>query len=134
MAEAVRVEGLRELERAFKLYGRGLEKGLREAMEAAAEPVKQDAHSLARSTLKPPKPDGVDWTLMRVGVTKRTAYVAPAQRGNRGRRPSSRARGEKFKALLLGSALEPALAANTKTVEREFIDALDDLARMWSRV
>lgn len=133
MAEnAVRIEGLRELERAFKLYGRGMEKGLREAMEAAAEVVRPDAQSLAASTLKPPK--NVDWTLMRVGVTRRTAYVAPVERGNRSRRPSSRARGAKFKAKMMGSALEPALADNVATVEDEFKDALNDLARFWSRV
>lgn len=134
MANAVRIEGLRELERAFKLYGRGLEKGLREAMEAGAEVVKPDAQSLTRSALKPVPPNGVDWSLMRVGVAKRVAYIAPQQRGNRSRRPSSRARGAKFKARVMGQALEPALEKNTSRVEREFVDALVDLARAWSRV
>lgn len=132
MAEAVRITGLRELERAFKLYGRGLEKGLREAMEAGAEVVRPDAVSLTRSSLKPAV--NVDWSLMRVGVARRIAYVAPVQRGNRSRRPSSRARGAKFKDLVIERALQPALDANVQKVEREFSDALDDLARMWSRV
>jgi hypothetical protein len=129
---AIRIEGLRELERAFRLYGRGLEKGLREAMEAGAEVVRPDAQSLTRSVLKPAV--NVDWSLMRVGVTRRVAYVAPVQRGNRSRRPSSRARGEKFKRRVIERALEPALDRNVSRVEREFDDALDDLARMWSRV
>ena len=132
MANAVRIEGLRELERAFKLYGRGLEKGLREALEASGEVVRPDAESLTRSALKPPV--NVDWSLMRVGVSRRTAYVAPVQRGNRSARPSRRARGAKFKALVMGQALEPALDRNVRKVEREFSDALDDLGRMWSRV
>lgn len=126
---AVRIEGLRELERAFKLYGKGMEKGLREAMEAAAEPVSQDAQALARSTIKPAS--NVDWSLMRVGVTRRTAYVAPAQRGRN--TPANRRR-RNLRELLLGRAMEPALSANIKTVEREFGDALDDLGRMWERV
>ena len=134
MANAVRIEGLRELERAFKLYGRGLEKGLREVLEASAEVVRPDAQLLTRSALKPPKEGGADWTQMRVGVTRRMGYVAPVERGNRSRRPSSRARGAKFKARVLGRALEPALQNNKPRVEREFKDALVDLARMWSRV
>lgn len=131
MPEPVRIEGLRELERAFKLYGRGMEKGLREAMETAAEPVRSDAQSLARVALKPAV--NVDWSLMRVGVTRRTAYVAPAQRGRRGRlRPNAGRRN--MRELLLGRAMEPALEQNIGNVEREFDDALKDLARMWARV
>lgn len=132
MANAVRIEGLRELDRAFKLYGRGLEKGIREALDAAGEVVRPDAETLTSMALKPPV--NVDWSLMRVGVKNRTSYVAPVQRGNRSRRPSNRARGAKFKALVMGQGLEPALDRNIRRVEGEFSDALDDLARMWSRV
>lgn len=130
MAEAVRIEGLRELERAFKLYGRGMEKGLREAMEAAAEPVRQEAESLATANIRN---IGIPWSRMRVGVTRRTAYVAPAQRGGRTSRNPRRGR-PNLRELLLGRAMEPALDANIGTVEREFGDALDDLGRMWSRI
>jgi hypothetical protein len=131
MAEAVRIEGLRELERAFKLYGRGMEKGLREAMEAGAEVVRPAAESLARESLKPAR--NVDWSLMRVGVTRRTAYVAPAQRGRRGKLRPNAGR-PNMRQKLLGESMEPALEANTSRVESEFKDALNDLARMWSRV
>lgn len=126
--KAIRIEGLRELERAFKLYGNGLEKGLREAMTAAAEPVKSDAQTLARSAIEVVN---VDWSSMRIGVTKRTVYVAPATRG---RRRSTRRQADAFIDRMLGRALEPALDANIGKVEREFGDALDDLGRMWSRV
>lgn len=126
---AVRIEGLRELELAFKLYGRGMEKGVREALEAAAEPVRSDAQSLARSGLV--KQSAVDWTAMRVGVTRRTAYVAPAQRGRN--TPLNRRR-PKLKPRLLDRAMEPALDRNVQNVEREIGHALDDLGRMWSRV
>ena len=128
---AIRIEGLRELDRAFRLYGRGMEKGLREAMEAAAEVVRPDAEALARSTLKTPK--NVDWTLMRVGVLKRVSYVAPVERGRRTQRRPNSGR-PKLKGLLLDRAMEPALEQNVSRVESEFDDALKDLARMWSRV
>lgn len=127
--QAVRIEGLRELDRAFKLYGLGLERGVREALETAAEVVKPDAQSLASVALKPGK---VPWSSMRVGVTKHTSYVAPTQKG---RNPNPRRRrGQKFTNRMLDRALEPALERNIFRVEREFADALDDLGRMWSRV
>lgn len=125
MANAVRITGLRELERAFKLYGAGMEKGLREAMETAAEPVRLDAQSLARSAIKV---TNIDWSSMRVGVTRRTAYVAPARRRSTGTGRRN------LRELLLGRAMEPVLEQNISKVEREFDDALKDLARMWSRV
>lgn len=125
---AVRIEGLRELNLAFKLYGRGLEKGVREALLTAAEVVRPEAQSLARSSIKVSR---VDWSAMRVGTSRHTSYVAPVQRG-RNRNPN-RFR-PKLKAKLLDEAMEPALDQNTSRVEREFGDALDDLARMWSRV
>lgn len=129
MAEqAVRIEGLRELDRAFKLYGRGLEKGVREALETAAEVVRPDAQSLARSSIKVSR---VDWSEMRVGVTAHTSYVAPVQRG-RNRNP--RYFRPNLKGRLLSRALEPALARNIPRVEQEFGDALDDLGRLWARV
>lgn len=124
------------MERAFRLYDRNLAKGIREALEAGAEVVRPTAESLAVQTLKPPK--NVDWTLMRVGVTRRTGYVAPVERGRfakGGKIGAARyRRGEKFTAMMLGRALEPALDQNVPRVEQEFEDALRDLARQWSRV
>lgn len=131
---AVRIEGLRELERAFKLYGRGMAKGIREALEAGAEPVRSDAQSLALAEI--PRialpSTTVPWHRMRVGVTRRTAYVAPEQRGDKSRRGGRRR--PKFGTKLLTEAMEPALERNIPRVEREFEEALADLARMWSRV
>jgi hypothetical protein len=134
MPEAVRIEGLRELERAFKLYGRGLERGVREALEAGAEPVRQDAQSLALveiPRIQLPSTT-VPWHRMRVGVTRRTAYVAPEQRGDKSRRASRKR--PRFGTKLLTEAMEPALDRNIPRVEREFEVALTDLARRWSRV
>jgi hypothetical protein len=128
---AIRIEGLRELERAFKLYGRGLDKGLREAVEAGAEVVRPDAEALTVSTIKR---SAVDWTAMRAGVKGRVGFVAPVQRGTYSRRNRGYARGQKFTDRVLSRALEPALEQNVSRVEQEFEDALADLARMWSRV
>lgn len=124
----VRIEGLRELDRAFKLYGRGLEKGLREALEAAAEPVRGDAQALALSSI--PRL-GLPWSRMRIGVTRHTAYIAPVERGSNVRTRRTR---PNLKTLLLGRAMEPALERNISNVERELGDALDDLGRLWAKV
>jgi hypothetical protein len=134
MPEAVRIEGLRELERAFKLYGRGLERGVREALEAAAEPVRSDAQSLALAEIPRIQVPSttVPWHRMRVGVTRRTAYVAPEQRGDKSRRASRKRRN--FATKLLTEAMEPALERNIRNVEREVGVALDDLGRRWERV
>lgn len=131
---AIRIEGLRELERAFKLYDAGLVKGLREALEAGAEVVRPDAETLAAQTIKR---SSVDWTRMRVGVLKRVGFVAPVERGRfskRGRVSRERYGRPKTKTLLLERALEPALERNVGRVEQEFEDALRDLAKRWSRV
>lgn len=125
---AVRVEGLRELERAFKLTGLGMEKGVREALESASEPVRLDAQGLAVARIRN---IGVPWSRMRVGVTRRTAYVAPQERGRRTRPGGGR---PNLATLLRARAMEPALAQNIANVEREVGEALDDLFRLWERM
>jgi hypothetical protein len=129
--KAIRVEGLRELERAFKLYGRGMEKGLREALTAASEPVAAQAQTLALSSIRRMS---LPWSRVRIGVTRRTAYIVPQERGRNTKRLPARWSRPNLTGLLLDRAYEPALEANIKKVEREIGDALDDLARMWSRV
>ena len=127
--KAIRVEGLRELEAAFRVYDAGLVKGLREAMEASAEVVRPDAETLATSAIKR---SSVDWTRMRAGVLGRVAFVAPVERGRRTQRDPRRGR-PNVKTRLMELALEPALEQNVSRVESEFEDQLTDLARIWSR-
>lgn len=128
---AVRIDGLRELDRAFKLYGRGLQVGVREALETASEPVKAQAQSLALSEIRKMT---LPWSRMRIGVTSRVAYIVPQERGRNTKRNSRRWARPNLTDLLLDRAMNPALDANIQNIEREIGDALDDLARMWSRV
>lgn len=123
----IRVEGLREMERLFKLSERGMEKGIREALEAGSESVRVDAQSLAVVSI----PNiGIPWSRMRIGVRSTTSYVAPLERG-RGSNP--RRRRPNLKQLLLGRAMEPALERNRDKVRRDFQQALADLHRLWRR-
>ena len=130
MAEAVRVEGLRELRRAFKLAGRGMEKAIDEALEAASEPVKTDAQSLAISSI--PRVGissaGIPWSSMRVGVKSNVAYIVPAARGNRAKRRRN------FGDILLSRAMEPALDRNIDNVEKQFALEVGEVFRAWERV
>lgn len=129
MADAIRVEGLRELNRAFRLAGSGIGRDLRSALESAAEPVRQDAQQRALSSI--PR-IGVPWSRMRVGITQRMVYVAPVERGVKGH-GRERFKRRNFAPLLLNRAMQPAFDANRDRVVREVEDTLTDLARAWSR-
>lgn len=123
-AEGVRLEGLRELTRAFKKADRTLAAELRVGLHAAAEPVRADAERLAVEAI--PR-IGVPWSRMRVGVTTREVYVAPRQRGSRiphRRRPN-------LAALLLGRSMVPALNDNRQAVIRGVDAVLGSVGRAW---
>ena len=127
VGETVRVQGLRELQRAFKLADVTLERELRTSLRQVAEPVRADAESLATATI--PRV-GMPWSRMRVGVTQSSVYVAPRQRGVRGgprRRPN-------FAGLLLERAMMPALARNESRVVAELEQVLGKVGRAWERV
>jgi hypothetical protein len=118
----VRVEGLRDLQRAFALADRELSRRLRSSLREAAEPVRADAERLATSEISR---IGVPWSRMRVGVTQKSVYVAPRQRGaRRNRRPN-------LAGLLLERSMLPALDANQPQVVRTVEKVLDQVANLW---
>jgi hypothetical protein len=82
MADAVVVEGLTDLQRAFKAADVSVQRELRKALRLAAEPVRADAERLAVAGI--PR-IGTPWSRMRVGVTNREVYLAPKERGQKGR-------------------------------------------------
>lgn len=133
MAEsAVQVEGLEALRRAFRAANTGIDRDLRAALESAAEPVRSDASELALTRISGMARSSLPWWDWRTGVTRSTAYIAPRMRGDKSRRATRRR--PNLKQLLLDRAATPALERNILNAEREVIDALNDLARMWSRV
>jgi hypothetical protein len=127
MAEAIRVEGLTRLSRAFNAADKTLTKQLKVELRAAAEPVRADAEGLAVSGIRN---IGVPWSRMRVGVTTKMVYVAPRQRGKRtlpqNRRPN-------LKPLLLRRSMEPALERNKPEVIRSMEHVLDDVGHAFGR-
>lgn len=123
-SEAVQVQGLRELTRAFSAADKTLAKELRVSLRAAAEPVRADAERLAVETIQR---IGVPWSRMRIGVTTTSVYLAPRQRGAKlpnHRRPN-------LAALLLGRSMEPALAQNEPEVVAKIDAMLGVVGRAW---
>lgn len=121
--ETLRVEGLRDLQRAFKLADKELAKELRSTLRDTAEPVRADAERLAVAGIET---IGIPWSRMRVGVTQTSVYVAPKRRGGQRdrRRPN-------LAGLLLDRAMLPALRRNEPRVVREMEQMLDRVGRRW---
>lgn len=122
---ALAVEGLAELNRAFRRSEARLDREFRPALKDAAEPVRDDAERLVGQTLRNLRP-GAPWTGMRVGVTAHSVYVVPKQRGRFTRQNRGRYARPRFK-FPIGSQMNVALDRNIAGVERS-IDAL--LGRM----
>ena len=122
----LRVEGLRELQRAFSVADKTLAKELRSRLRDVAEPVRAEAERLALQEISR---IGIPWSRMRIGVTRSLVYVAPVERGRR-----SRHRRPNLADLLMGRAMSPALEANQDRVVHEFEELLDDVGRAWERV
>lgn len=130
--QTIRVEGLRELQRAFRLAGTGIDKDLREGLKSAAEPVRADAENLTRSRISGMRRGVIPWHSMRTGITHDLVYVVPAQRGIKGR-GRERFRRRNIAPLIVERAFGPAMNANRARVLREVDDLLEDMARLWER-
>jgi predicted house-cleaning NTP pyrophosphatase (Maf/HAM1 superfamily) len=132
---AIRIEGLVELRRAFKVAGVGMEKDLDDALKSGGEVVRTAAESKAVSEISRIRPP---WSSMRVGITRHTVYVAPVARGRkRGRAGAESRRREedlRFARMLRTEAMDPALDENIERVTREVKDAVRDMARAWGAV
>lgn len=126
MPEAISIQGLTSLQRAFKAADATVQKELRTALRVAAEPVRADAERLAVSSIRR---IGVTWSRMRIGVTNREVYLAPRQRGQKGR--DQRLRRPNLRDLLLGRAMEPALEHNRAEVIAGVNAALGTVAKVW---
>lgn len=129
MADAIRVDGLADLQRAFTAADRALRQDLRDALEEAAQPVRRDAQ-IAATTIS--HMTTVPWTRMRTGIIQGTVvYVAPVERGATAR-ANQRRRRPKFKNVL-GPRMDAALVKNRAAVIRRLDLMLADVKRVWER-
>lgn len=126
----IRVEGLREMNRAFARADKRLKKELTGRLREAAEPVRSDAERGVVSEIRNVR-EGDKWSKMRVGVTQRLVYVAPKQRGVK-----SKARAQHRRPNLAQAMLDPfdkALAGNRDRVVRDVDDLLAEIGTEWGR-
>lgn len=124
------LQGFTELQRSFAVAGGTVARDFRRELREAAEPVRADAEQLAVAGI--PR-IGLPWARMRVGVTSRSVYVAPRQRGVTSR-ARVRARRPNLASLLLGRAMEPALDRNIGEVEEKMESLLGRMADSWEAV
>ncbi len=117
-AGTVRVQGLRELDRALNAYAKDAQKGMRKDLRVVAEPVRAMAEQLAVGNISN---IGAAWSRMRIGVTSRAVYVAPKSR-NAGGSPR-----RNVGTLLMERAMQPALDRNTDEVIRGMEHILDTI-------
>lgn len=127
MPGTIAVQGLRDLQRAFKAADAATALELRKTLRDIGEPIRLDAERLAVERI--PR-IGVPWSQMRVGVTTNLVYVTSKQRGRKSR-TNPRLRRPNLADLLLGRSMEPALAENTHGTEVRFNRLLDTVARVW---
>lgn len=130
MANAIRVDGLADLQRAFTAADRALREDLRDALQEAAAPVRSDAQRLAATTISHMTTE--PWTRMRIGIVEGTVvYVAPVERGAKGR-GNERRRRPKFKNVL-GPRMEAALEINRGRVVERLDRMLGEVKAVWER-
>lgn len=118
------VRGLRDLQKALALSSKEAQEELKQEFQTIAEPIRLEAQSLARARI--PRV-GEDWSQMRTGVTLTRVYVAPKERGARGK-GNDRYKRREFADLLMGRAMEPALERHSDQVVRKVDRVLDRMA------
>jgi hypothetical protein len=107
-----RVEGLRELNRAFARASGDVKKGMRTELRKVAEPVKPVATGLAQANIS--NLGGGRWSEFRIGVTQSAVYIAPKARRKSGSpRPN-------LAPLLLKKSMIPAVKSKEGDIERGF--------------
>jgi hypothetical protein len=121
---AIALRGERELMRALAHADRETRLGVRRELRGVAEPVRSEAQALALTQIRN-MPQSPKWGRMRTGVTQKLVYVAPRQKGTRGRRRGTR---PNLADLLMDRAMEPALHHNEPRVERDLERMLDRIA------
>lgn len=129
MPPAVVVRGQRELIGLFARADKESRLELRKTLREVAEPIRSDAERLAAAGI--PR-IGPRWSRMRVGVTARLVYVAPRQRGARGR--DNPRRRPAFATLMEQRAMAPALARNEAQIEARVEEAFEKIAHRWGAI
>lgn len=126
MPDAPAVRNIDVVNRALLQAGEEFHKEKRTRLKLYAVPVLQDAESLAKGRIRN---IGREWGEMRIGVTPDMVYVAPVERGQKfGNRKRV-----KFAALLMGTAMIPALEANRRSIGERIDVLVERMTRRFNR-
>lgn len=126
----VHVDGLRELERAFRQAGNGVAPAFRKQLKEVAAPVKLTAETYAATRIARNTPR---WSRMRVGMSKSVLYMVPREKGRRGR-GDPKFRRSQFGQMLLDRAMIPAVQENRSLLEQGVERTLDHVDEIWKSV
>jgi len=118
MFGAIKVEGLRELQRSFALISNDLRRDTRTQLQEAAEPARSRAEDLAVSNIRN---IGGRWSRMRLGVMATAIYLAPStRRGGGSPRPN-------LGPLLMNRSMLPAAEETLPVIRERLRTWLDEL-------
>ncbi len=128
---AVRVRGLNDLTRAFKVMPVEVVEGFSGDLEQAVEPVKVAAQAKAPGSMRN-MVRTKEWSAMRVGITKKnpaSVYVVPDLRGGSKLRRRTQNMKDNFAKRMQERALDPALKENTQKVINRAEDFLERVGK-----
>lgn len=133
MADRIKIPGttltgFQDMARAFNKTARESKTMFRSTMREIAEPVRAGAERLAVQEISH---IGPLWPQMRTGLTTRSLYVAPKQRGRFARKNPRRYARPKFGDELMDKAMAPSLAAHEPLIADRAGNALDKLLDRW---
>lgn len=125
------VAGLAEIDRNLRLVGPTFQREFRAHLKEIAEPVRRDAEQLARTKISGiARSKTGAWAEMRTGVSGSFVYVAPKRRGVKTRGPDPRRR-PNLVDLMMGRALNPALASNEALVKVGVEAVIDSVGKLF---
>jgi len=124
------VKGLAEVNYLLSKADKETRLGLRKAEREVAKPISSDAETLTLQNIPRTRLGKVEWWRMRIGVTQTLIYVAPKQKGVRGKGPKRR---KKFAPLMMERAMEPALKRHENEIEQRFEHVLDFVAERFNK-
>ena len=138
----IRVTGFQNVSRGFSRVSKTAKRNLNVRLKEAIEPVRESAQEFGPSRIRNLRrgrsKNNVRWDAVRSGVTQRAAYIAPVERGVKGRGNVKRRRGTSvgtgppsFDDLVMERAYLPALALNRSEVVQRFGRIFDDIQHAW---
>lgn len=134
MPSLIEIENFPELAKALAQTGPAVSKALRVGLKELAEPIAKSAEQFAVANISGIAREKTShWEVMRTGISRgfSLVYVAPRQRGIKGRGDDPRRR-PRFADTLGDEAMGPAVDANEANLVRgaeEIVDAVT--GRLW---